>query len=453
VKNYRGADALAGVTIDTLEGLLEGRADSYEIFFSRDDGIGIEAQNGAVDALKVRSNMGVGLRVVLNGRQGFGFSSVLEEDALRDMVEKTLEGSRAASEDTFLGFPTPQAQLERDLDIYDDSFGDCSEEEMIERALEIEKSAKAEDPRIARVRKASYQESKLSVRIINSNGIDIKQSATFFSGNVSAVAEDKGEAEMGWEIGLAHKRSLIDPEKIGRGAAQRALRMLGARSPVTVKCPAVMENAVVMELLEALSSSFLADNVHKGKSMLAGKVGKKIAASPLNIIDDGLLPGGWSTALFDGEGVPRSRTPLVTGGVCEGYLYDSYWAKRDSVTSTGNAARSRYKSMPAVGVTNLYIEKGERTLDELIGEVSDGLFITELLGAHTINSVSGDFSVGASGLRIEGGKPCYPVRGMAISGNLMDLFSKVESCGSDLRFIGSIGAPSILFSELEVSGS
>jgi PmbA protein len=141
------------------------------------------------------------------------------------------------------------------------------------------------------------------------------------------------------------------------------------------------------------------------------------------------------------------------GGVCEGYLYDSYWAKRDGVTSTGNGARSRYKSMPGVGVTNLYIEKGEKTLDELIGEVSDGLFITELMGVHTVNTVSGDFSVGASGLRIEGGKPCYPVRGMAISGNLMDLFSKVESCGSDLRFIGSIGAPSILFSELEASGS
>jgi PmbA protein len=444
---------LAGFKIDTLKGLLEGRADSYEIFFSRDDGISIEAQDGAVDALKVRSSMGVGLRAILNGRQGFGFSSVLEEDALRDMVEKTLEGSTATAEDAFLGFPTPQAQPEEAIGLSDDSFADCSEEEMIERALKIEESAKAEDPRIARVRKASYQESKLSVRVVNSNGIDIKQSATFFSGSVSAVAEDKGEAEMGWEVGLAHKRSMIDPEKIGRAAAERALRMLGARSPVTVKCPAVMENAVVMELLEALSSSFLADNVHKGKSMLAGKIGKKIAAGPLNIIDDGLLPGGWSTALFDGEGVPRRRNPLVIGGVCEGYLYDTYWAKRDSVASTGNGARSRYKSMPAVGVTNLYIEKGERTLDELIGEVSDGLFITELLGVHTINTVSGDFSVGASGLRIEGGKQGYPVRGMAISGNLMDLFSKVESCGSDLRFIGSIGAPSILFSELEASGS
>jgi PmbA protein len=453
VKAPEGAGVFFTHTIDTLRGLLEGKADSYELFFSKDDGISVEAKGGAVDALKVRSNAGVGLRVISGGRQGFGFSSVLEESALREMVSNTLDGSTAAAKDAFLGFPPPGPFSVEELGIYDETFTDTTEEEMIGRALKIEQSAKAVDPRIARVRKASYQESITSVKMINSDGLDVEESATFFSGSVTAVAEAKGEAEMGWEVGLAHTRSLIDPDGIGAGAARSALRMLGARSLDTVKCPAVMENRVVTELLGALSSSFMADTVHKGKSMLIGKIGKKIVAPTLKIVDDGLLPGGWSTALFDGEGVGSTRTQLVGDGVCERYLYDSYWAKRDSVTSTGNASRSRYKSMPTVGVTNLYIEEGSLGLDELIATVSDGLFITELLGVHMINSVSGDFSVGASGFWIEGGKLAYPVRGMAISGNLLELFKKVESCGADLRFIGSIGAPSILVSEVEASGS
>ncbi len=241
---------------------------------------------------------------------------------------------------------------------------------------------------------------------------------------------------MGWEVGLSHKRAGIDPEWIGAAAARGALKMLGAVSLESIKCPAVLENTVVMDLLGALSSSFMADTVHKGKSMLAGKLGKPVVAPGLKIVDDGLLAGGWSSALFDGEGVGSSRTELVVDGVLERYLYDSYWGARDSVSSTGNASWSRYKCMPVFGVTYLYIEKGSLGLDELIAGVDDGLFITELLGVHMINSVSGDFSIGASGLRIEGGKPTYPVRGMAISGNLLELFGSVESCGTDLRFMG-----------------
>ena len=453
MKASEGAGRFFGRTIDILCSLLDGKADAYEIFCSKDDGISVEAKDGAVDALKVRSNAGVGLRVISGGRQGFGFSSVLERSALSEMVSNTIDSSTVAARDELLGFPAPGGFSEEALDIYDESFTDTTEEEMIGCALKIESAARALDKRIARVRKASYQESISSAKMVNSVGLDVEESATYFSGNVTAVAEAKGEAEMGWEIGLAHTRSLIDPEWIGAGAARSALKMLGAVSLESIKCPAVMENMVVTELLGALSGSFMADTVHKGKSMLAGKLGKLVVAPALNIVDDGLLAGGWSSALFDGEGVASTRTDLVVDGVCERYLYDSYWGARDSVASTGNASRSSYKSIPVVGVTNLYIEKGSLDQSELIAGVDDGLFITELLGVHMINSVSGDFSIGASGFRIEGGKLSYPVRGMAISGNLLELFSKVESCGADLRFVGSIGAPSILVSEVEASGS
>ncbi|MBI1911905.1 MAG: TldD/PmbA family protein [Deltaproteobacteria bacterium] len=448
-------EAGADTTIDALKKLLKGKADAYEIFFTHDRGFSVEAKEGTVDALKVRSNTGVGLRTILNKKQGFAFSSVLTDDALSDLVSKALSGSLEATEDKFLSFPEPvRAGVDEEiLELFEPSFGKIPEEDKIKAALSIEKSAMAFDSRVKRVRKASFAESFHSGRIVNSNGVDATHAATYYSGSVTAVAEADGESQMGWEIGMGHGKGAIDPDKIGRGAAGNAVRLLGAQKIKTVKCPAIIENTVACELLEALAGSLLGDNVHKGKSMLIGKVGQRIASPSLNIWDDGVLKGGWATSAFDGEGVAKGRTQLLSEGVCQGYLYDSYWAVREGVQSTGNAARSNYKSFPTVGISNLYIEAGSKSFDELLKDMEKGIFVTEVLGVHTINTVSGDFSLGAAGFWVEGGKIAYPIRGMAVSGNLLGLFSQVESCGADIRFIGSIGAPSLLINEIEASGS
>ncbi|MDO8426295.1 MAG: TldD/PmbA family protein [Deltaproteobacteria bacterium] len=441
--------------IDSLKRLLKGKAESYEIFYSMDSGLGIEAKDNEVDSLKVRSNEGAGLRVISGNRQGFGFSSVLTEEALKDMVASTIGGAREAAQDEFLSFPGAGGTevLEKDLGLFDDSFARTPEEEKIKTALSIEEAARSFDARVKRVRKASYSESLHFSRIVNSNGADSSHRATFYSGSVTAVAEALGESQMGWEIGMGHDRGAVEPDRIGRGAAGNAVRLLGAKKIKTIKCPAIFENIIACEFLESLAPSFLGDNVLKGKSMLIGKAGKKVASPRLNIRDDGILPGGWASSAFDGEGVERGRTSLLDGGVCRGFLYDTYWAARAGVKSTGNSSRSNFKSYPGIGISNLYIEKGEKGREELFKEVSKGLFITEVLGVHTINPVSGDFSLGASGFWVEGGRAEYPVRGMAISGNLLDLFSKVDGCASDIRFIGSIGAPSLLINEIEASGT
>lgn len=445
----------SGPAVDTLKRLLKGKADSFEIFFSHEEGFGVEARGGEIDSLKVRSNTGAGLRTISNKKLGFGFSSVLTEEALEGLVGSALSGSLEASPDEYLVFP-PESALaagEEGLGIFDGSFKEVAEEEKIKTALMIEKSAMGFDARVKRVRKASYSETLHTSRIVNSNGVDITHRATFYSASVTAVAEENGESQMGWEIGMGHNRASIDPEEIGRGAGKNACRSLGARSIKTVRCPAVIENTVACELLEALAGSFLGDNVQKGKSMLIGKAGKDVASSLLNIWDDGVLRGGWATSSFDGEGAPREKTPLLRKGVLTGYLYDTYWGARAGKRSTGNASRSNFKGLPGIGISNLYIEKGEKPLEGLLREIESGLFITELLGVHTINTVNGDFSLGAAGFMVEGGKAAYPVRGMAVSGNLLELFIKVGGLGADIRFIGSIGAPSLLITELEASGT
>ncbi|MBI5469083.1 MAG: TldD/PmbA family protein [Deltaproteobacteria bacterium] len=447
--------AASGPAVDTLRRLLKGKADSFEIFFSHEEGFGVEAKGAEIDSLKVRSNTGVGLRTISNKKLGFGFSSVLTGEALEGLVGSALSGSLEASPDEYLVFP-PESALapgEEGLGIFDGSFKEVAEEEKIKTALMIEKSAMGFDARVKRVRKASYSETLHTSRIVNSNGVDITHRATFYSASVTAVAEENGESQMGWEIGMGHDRASIDPEEIGRRAGKNACRSLGARSIKTVRCPAVIENTVACELLEALAGSFLGDNVQKGKSMLIGKAGKDVASSLLNIWDDGVMAGGWATSSFDGEGAPREKTPLLDRGVLTGYLYDTYWGKRAGGRSTGNASRSNFKGLPGIGISNLYIEKGEKPLEGLLREIDSGLFITELLGVHTINTVNGDFSLGAAGFMVEGGKAAYPVRGMAVSGNLLELFLKVGGLGADIRFIGSIGAPSLLITELEASGT
>jgi len=445
----------AARAIDELAGLVGPRVDSYEIFFTTESGLCVEARCGGVESLKVRSGSGVGLRTIAGSRLGFGFSGDLGRDALSEMAGRTVAGSLEADPDEHLSFPAPAApgaDAGR-LGLVDPAYAAAGEQEMIDGAFEIESAARECDGRIRDVRKASYSRSVRTTRVVNSAGLDATSMATYYTASVMAVAEEGGESQTGWEMDLSHERGSLDLRAIGEGAARNALRMLGAGPMETAVCGAVIENTVVCELLEALAPSLLADNVEKGRSMLAGRLGEQVASGALSVWDDGTMPGGWASSEFDAEGVPAQRTRVLDRGVLRGYLYDTYWAARAGAASTGNAVRGGFRGMPAPGITNLYMEPGEVDLEGLISGASSGIFITEVMGIHTVNAVNGDFSVGAAGLRIEGGKKGAAVRGMVISGNLLELFTRVEACGADLRFVGRIGAPSIYVGSIEVSGS
>ncbi len=451
----KGAEHRFDEAAEALRGMLEGRGCAYEIFFEEDEGLGAEAKDGTVDALKVRHGSGVGVRVIRGRRPGFAYAGALDIDALADTVERALDASNGADEDEALSFPAPPAT-------YPDVCGTCDgadfagkTESVVERAILVEKGALERSPEIRRVRKASFDGRLISTRVINSEGVDVSQTATYYTAQVMAVAERDGEAEMGWDMAFSHSAGGLDPGKVGAEAAERALRLLGARSMETARLRAVLENTVVCELLEALSGSFLGNNLFKGKSMLMGRLGEKVFSDIVNIWDDGLLEGGWGTSSADSEGMPMEKTCLVEAGVVRGFLFDSYWAGRMKARPTGNASRAGYAATPGVGITNLYMEpaQGAVPLEELFEEAGSGIFITELMGVHTINPVTGDFSLGASGLRIEGGALATPLRGLAIAGNLIELFEKIVATAVDRRFLGPVGAPSILISELEVSGS
>jgi len=456
MKEKNSDDDIFSGPAGVLLGLLDGRVKEYELFFMDEDGVSAESKEYAVDSLKVQGGHGVGVRVIMGGRPGFAYASDFDSKALDGLVNNAIASSKGTDSDDFMTIPVGNGLAGSEAPgVYDDSYSPGLSEEAIEGALLVEKGAREFSDEVVRVRKASYSGRCLRSRVINSKGVDVSEKATYYTAHVTAVAERGDEAQMGWDMSLNHMRKKVDPYQAGRGAADRAVRMLGARSIASEKLPAVLENTVVCELLEALSGSFLGDNLAKGKSMLRDKVGKKVFSGLVNIWDDGAMRGGWSTSNSDAEGLATQKTSLVKDGIVEGYLFDSYWAAKMKTASTGNASRSGYMNTPGVGITNLYMEVPPEagTLDDLFCEAGRGLFITELLGVHTINPVTGDFSLGASGLWIEGGKTLYPVRGLAIAGNLLSLFGKIIATSTDMRFLGSIGAPDILIEELEASGS
>jgi PmbA protein len=208
----------------------------------------------------------------------------------------------------------------------------------------------------------------------------------------------------------------------------------------------------VADLIEFLSSSFSAEEMDKGRSMLAGRVGEQVFAEGITLIDDGLLPGGYATSPFDGEGTPSQETVIIDGGFFSTPLYDLYTARKHGKDPTGSASRG-IKSPPGISPSNLYLKKGRKTSNQLLDGITNGILITDLMGVHTANPVTGDFSLGASGILIEKGKLTRPVRGFAVAGNVLEILRRVTDIGDDLRFFGSVGAPSVRISELSLGGS
>jgi len=440
---------------DTVEGLLKGRQlDGYEILVSESRDLSVEAKGGKLDAFRCAEPFGVAVRVQRGEGLGFSFSTTLDPEALARMADGAIRAAEMQTADPSNGLPFPCPTPYPELGgLYDETLSGIPEKSKVARALELERLVLSRDPRLKRVRRCSYGESLYSLLLRNSHGLNAGYRGSQVSCSVSVVAEADGDAQSGWDFDVSHHFSGIDLDRIADGASRKATSLLGARSIPTMRCQVVLDNRVAAQLLEILAPSFLAETVQKGKSLLAGRVGERLFSGLVTVRDNGVLQGGMGTAPCDGEGVPQQNTRLVSGGVLEGYLFDSYWGKRTGSDSTGNAVRGGVKGPPRMGVHNLLLEPGGSSSEALLAGVGKGVLITEVMGMHTANPISGDFSVGAAGFYLEGGAILHPVKGIAIAGNLLHLFAGIDMVGNDLRFFGSVGSPSLRIGELDLSGS
>jgi PmbA protein len=444
--------------------------DGYEIYFNQSSHFDVESKDGKIETLQTDQYLGMAFRILNHQRIGFSHTTLSNPSAaapgnfpgeLDRMIEDAIRSAEATSPDPCFDFAPALRASPPELPIFDETLERISEKAKIQRAKDLEASAKAVDPaRIKKVRKASYQEVLSTTTLVNSNGLRSSYNHSLASASVTAVAEASGESEVAWDFDASHFFGDLDVEKVGRSAGSRALERLGGKRIPTGVYPVLLRNHVASEFLSLLAHSFFADQVLKGKSPLKGKRGERFFSPLLTIVDDGLCSKGISTAPVDGEGMPSQRTALVTQGEVNHFLYDRYWANRENLfspgsraASTGNSRRHGVKSPPGVGISNFLIEPGNLTLPRLMEGFLHGVMVEEVMGLHTVNPISGDFSLGCSGDWVDRGQKVHPVKSIAIAGNLFELFRGVIGVGDDLRFFGAVGAPSLLIKELLISGN
>jgi PmbA protein len=295
------------------------------------------------------------------------------------------------------------------------------------------------------------------VALANSGGFSSSYEQTQCYAYAYAFAGEGEDRMTGMGVAVGRGPEALDPEAIGHEAADRALALHGARQQQSRRCAVVLDPYVAASFASIIGRTLSADAVQRGRSLFADKEGERIADERLRLSDDGLDPEGLATAPFDGEGMPQQRTPLIEDGTLRGYLFDSYTAKRAKRRSTGNGTRGSYRVPPSVGPTNLLVEPGDASFEELLGAASEGLYVMSVSGLHSgVNPISGTFSVGATGRLIEGGELADPVREMTIASDLVSMLMSVTGVGAEPRWVpfgGSVKVPAILIGEMTIGGA
>lgn len=422
-----------------------------EVFLLDSKQLSIEVAEQEVENLKLSAEKGVGLRVISQNRLGYAYSSDLSEEALIKMMDRAIYNSRLVAEDSAWEVAKPGDHYQ-ELKLYDEEINRISIEEKISLAKEVEKAALATDLRVRQVEKAVYQDSTFHISIYNTRGLESNYQGSYCGLYGVVIGQEGEDAQTGFSMKFSLNYQDLNPSKVGLEAGEKAVRMLGAKSIPSAKLPVVFEPYVMTGILEILQTAFSGEAVLKGTSFLAGKEGQKVASPLVRIIDHGALHGLVGSSPFDSEGVPTRESILIKNGELQGFLHNLYTARKNGVISTGNAVRGSYKSTPEVGATNFYLDKGTISREELLGEIKRGLYVTEVMGLHTANPISGDFSLGASGLLIENGELTTPVKGVAIAGNLQDLLLGIDAVANDLTFYLGQGAPTVRVQGLMISG-
>lgn len=448
------SDTVAGTEFFTrlVEIAVNEGADEAEVYAKMSKNLSIEVKEQKIDTLETSKTIGYCVRVIKDKRLGFSYSTNPGE--MEKVVRSALEASGYSEPDDYNGLPLKSEPS--DVTVFDEEIASLSEDEAINRVLAIEISALAEDKRIKKVRNASGSFSINHTYIINSHDVNTDYVSTACSAQIMAIAEEGTESQMGWDFEGSRFLKDVSFENVGRNAAKRALHLLGARKTRPVNGFILLDNSIAVDFLGILSSALSSESVQKRKSMLAGKKGKLVISPKLNIIDSGLINGKLGSKPVDDEGVATTTKILIEKGVLNGFLYNTYTARKDNVKSTGNAVRGGFTGLPSVGFSNIYMEPVSKEyaagLSNLIKNTNRGLYVTETMGMHTVNPISGEFSVGASGLWIENGEIKYPAKEAVISGDILQLFKNVLMVGDDIRFYGNIAAPSLLIEGIDISG-
>jgi PmbA protein len=414
----------------------------------------VNAFQGEVERLTSASSSGVGVRVVRDGRLGYAYTADLSDQGLRECLAEARANLEVSGEDP--GNVLPERSEHDALEgIFDPRQAATAPERKVALALDLEARTRAADPKVTQVESARYGDVVGQLAIASSKGVQGSFSVTHAWCVAVALATEDGQSQVGFAVDAARALDDLDPGPVAREAANRAVRMLGAAKPPTRTVPVVFDRMVAPSLVGVLLAGLSAEEVQKGRSLFADKLGQRVGAAGLRLVDDGHLVDGPGAAPFDGEGVPTRRTVLIDDGVLQCFLHNTATAARGKASSTGNARRASFKSTPGVSAHNLFLAPGELDQAGLIAQAGEGLLVQDVSGVHSgANPITGDFSVGVSGLLFRGGELAEPVREATVAAHLLDILQGIVAVGSDLRFTtGSIGGSSLLVGQMTVAGA
>lgn len=448
-----------------IAGNFNGRdVDEFEIYVSRSVQNEIEVFNSKINTLSFSDSTGIGIRVFRGGCVGYAYTSSIREKEIIDCIEKAICNSKITSKDELNSLPresefryqTPYILPE---DLFKENFLEFGIDKKIELTKELEVLVKKKDRRVTGVDNLLYNDDLSEVAIFNSLGFEGSYKTAACVVYVSVISKENKDVSTGDFFGYARSPGDLDLEEIAENAVNRSVLILGGQKIKSRRAKVILDPLVACQFLGVIAIGLTADRVQKGKSLFKDRIGERFFSIDLDIVDDGTMPSGMATRPFDSEGVPKGRTLIFEKGILKTFLYNSYTARKDNTKSTGNAVRSSYKSPPTVGLSNLYIVPSvdERaTLEGLLEVSQDGFYVVDIMGLHSgTNPVSGEISVGAKGMWVEGGKFRFPVREVTIATDILSLCKNIERIGNDLKFIisgGYIGSPSLVVNDIMISG-
>ena len=437
-----------------LRGAREHGATAADVVVAEGDSLMVGVRLGSIEKVQRSRAKHLGLRAFVGERSAVLSTADFSRDSLVQLAAEAVALARVTAADPFSGLPDglELAGTVPDLSLYDPAIGEVTAEQAVEWCRAGEAAALEADLRITNSEGAEFDAGSHLVVYAASNGFQGAYHSSSCSLAIVPVAAQDGVMERDhWYSAQRQLAKLDPPEGIGRTAAARALRRLGARQIETREVPVVFDPDMAGSLLRHLAAAVSGNALYKGMSFLTGKLGETIAPPFVNVYDDGTLPGALGSKPFDGEGLPTRHTSVIDRGVLASYLFDTYSGRKLQSRSTGNAARSVADS-PHVSPTNLILAAGDTSPQDIIKSVASGLYVTELMG-FGINPTTGDYSRGATGIWIENGELTYPVHEITVAGNLLQMFRDIEAVGDDLVLRHSVAAPTVKIAKLTVAGN
>ena len=436
-----------------LERAKKGGARGADLLYSFSTSYELELRDGQPEDCSYGLSGGIGIRVIgEGGRQGVAFGNRFDRAAPADLVSWSL--ANCANSEPEEGITLYEGELERDdsLDLFDETVADgVAPEERMRRCLEMTEAARAADPRVVSVRSASWGDGFGESFYASSAGACGWRQSTAVSCGAAVVLGDGESFEMGAYGKSARFVEDLDGAAYARMAVGRTARVLGGKPLRTGKYTLILDPEISASIVDEIGELFCASDVHRGRSLMKGRLGQSVAGSAVTLLDDGRIPRAMGSSPYDGEGVPTGKTTLIDGGIARSFLYNMQYALKDGVSSTGNAARS-LSGLPDVGTSNLILSPGTESPAALRSNVREGFLVLELMGLHTLDPVSGDFSLGAKGIHMKNGVEYGPVAGVTIAGNLLDLMRRISAIGNDHEFFGSTGASTVIVEDVAVAG-